>query len=287
MTMSTSSAPASTAARTSATLMSRNVWPDGNPVATLATLTVEPLSASFASATSAGIDAHRGDGRDRRVARLRAHRLDAHRPDLARRVLSLEGRQVHHRDRELERPQLRRLLDRAALERIDALLDADLVDRGDPAEQAAERPRAAVPGTDQLVGARTGRRIGASRGGHGTERIHPVSERVHEGTSCSASARRGPWGAAEGRACRRSGSGGTTTPRSRRFSTRRNGVPERVSSWVSSGTRSSRTGRRSERRTVNSASAWAIVVRRSRSECWISSGVRIASAYAIGEISRK
>ena len=103
------------------------------------------------------VDAHRGDGRDRRVARLRAHRLDAHRPDLARRVLSLEGRQVHHRDRELERPHLRRLLDRAPLERIDPLLDADLVDRGDPTEQAAERPGAAIPGTDQLVGACTGR----------------------------------------------------------------------------------------------------------------------------------
>ena len=42
MTMSTSSAPASTAARVSAILMSRNVWPDGKPVATLATLTLEP-----------------------------------------------------------------------------------------------------------------------------------------------------------------------------------------------------------------------------------------------------
>ena len=54
MTMSISSAPASAAARVSASLMSRNVWPDGKPVATEATLTVEPLSASFASATSAG-----------------------------------------------------------------------------------------------------------------------------------------------------------------------------------------------------------------------------------------
>ncbi len=174
MTMSTSSAPASTAARTSAILMSRNVWPDGNPVATLATLTVEPLERVLRLGDERRVDAHRGDGRDRRVARLRAHRLDAHRPDLARRVLSLEGRQVHHRDRELERPQLRRLLDRAPLERIDPLLDADLVDRGDPPEQAAERPGTAVPGTDQLVGALTGRVIGASRGGHGTERIHPV-----------------------------------------------------------------------------------------------------------------
>ncbi len=35
-------------------LISRKVWPDGKPVATLATFTVEPRSASFASATSAG-----------------------------------------------------------------------------------------------------------------------------------------------------------------------------------------------------------------------------------------
>ena len=42
-----------------------------------------------------------------------------------------------------------------------------------------------------------------------------------------------------------------------RFSARRNGTPPRVSSWLSSGTRMNRTGRLSERRTVNSASACA------------------------------
>ena len=54
MTMSTSSAPAATAALTSATLISRNVWPEGKPVATLATLTLEPFKASLASSISAG-----------------------------------------------------------------------------------------------------------------------------------------------------------------------------------------------------------------------------------------
>ena len=54
MTMSISSAPASTAARVSASLMSRKVWPLGNPVATLATWTPLPARASLASATSAG-----------------------------------------------------------------------------------------------------------------------------------------------------------------------------------------------------------------------------------------
>ena len=62
------------------------------------------------------------------------------------------------------------------------------------------------------------------------------------------------------------------------FSTLRNGVPERVSSWLSSGTRIRRTGRRSERRTVNSSSPCPIGVRRSFSPCWMRSGVRIRSA---------
>ena len=48
-----------------------------------------------------------------------------------------------------------------------------------------------------------------------------------------------------------------------------------------------RTGRLSERRTVNSASACATVVRRSRSECWMSSGVRMFAATDSGEIESK
>ena len=98
------------------------------------------------------------------------------------------------------------------------------------------------------------------------------------GRATGTTDRRGPSGVAAGRACPRPGSGGTSRSTMRRFSTRRNGVPERVSSWVSSGTRSRRTGRRCERSTVNSASAWAIVVRMSRSACWMRSGVRIRSA---------
>ena len=44
MTMSISSAPSSTADRTSATLIAVGYWPDGKPVATAATFT--PLSPS-------------------------------------------------------------------------------------------------------------------------------------------------------------------------------------------------------------------------------------------------
>ena len=54
MTMSTSSAPAATASRTSAILIDRKVWPDGKPVATLATFTVEPRKASLASGIRVG-----------------------------------------------------------------------------------------------------------------------------------------------------------------------------------------------------------------------------------------
>ena len=54
------------------------------------------------------IDADRGDVGDRRVARLRLDRLGAQGPDLARRVLSLERRQVHHPDCQVEGPQLGR-----------------------------------------------------------------------------------------------------------------------------------------------------------------------------------
>src|ERR1700730_4776631 len=52
--MSTSSAPAATAWRASATFTSRNDWPEGKAVATLATLTPLPRRLRVASATSEG-----------------------------------------------------------------------------------------------------------------------------------------------------------------------------------------------------------------------------------------
>ena len=54
MTMSTSSAPSSTAARASATLRAIGDWPDGNAVATDATWTDDSRSRARASATSVG-----------------------------------------------------------------------------------------------------------------------------------------------------------------------------------------------------------------------------------------
>src|SRR6185503_8810797 len=103
------------------------------------------------------VDADGRDGWDGRVARLRVDGLGAHRPDLAGCVLALEGRQIHHPDRQVEGPQLGGLLDRAALQALDAELDAHLVDRRLAAEDAAEGARtAARPGPDELAGALAG-----------------------------------------------------------------------------------------------------------------------------------
>ena len=52
--MSISPAPAATASRVSSSLTSSEVWPDGKPVATEATATPVPRSASRATGTSAG-----------------------------------------------------------------------------------------------------------------------------------------------------------------------------------------------------------------------------------------
>ena len=113
--MSISSAPSSTAERTSASLTSIGYWPEGKPVATDATLTPLPSSFSCAYGDEVGVDADGRDRRDRPVDRIRAHRLRAERRDLAGRVRALERRQVHHPDREVEREHLRvRLIERFA-----------------------------------------------------------------------------------------------------------------------------------------------------------------------------
>ena len=54
MTMSTSSAPMSTTSRTSATFTFVGAWPDGNAVATDATLTLVPRVRSTAVGTRFG-----------------------------------------------------------------------------------------------------------------------------------------------------------------------------------------------------------------------------------------
>ena len=97
------------------------------------------------------VDADRRDRRDVRVARIGANRLRAERGDLARRVLPLERGEVAAAQRELERPHLRVLLDRALRELGRALLDGDLVDRADSRQPLLQR---------QLEAPRECRRLG-------------------------------------------------------------------------------------------------------------------------------
>ena len=85
------------------------------------------------------VDADRGDARDVGVGRVGPDRLRAERGDLARRVLPLQRRQVAAADRELERPDLRLLLDAALRQLARARLDRDLVDRADPRQPLLQR----------------------------------------------------------------------------------------------------------------------------------------------------
>ena len=245
MTMSISSAPAATAARVSASLMSRNVWPDGNAVATDATLTLEPLSASLASATKRRVDADRRDVRDRRVARLRVHRLRAQRPDLARRVLPLERREIHHPDREVERPQLRRLLDRPLLERVDPLLDADLVDRLTRPSRLAERSRPAPSHARTSSWARSRGRVSRATGvGHGRRVYTGACRAAEPGSAPGADLRqRRQRALASTRKC------GNQSRTWTRFSARRNGARSGSARASPRGRACSRTGRLFDRRT--------------------------------------
>ena len=155
MTMSISSAPASTAWRVSASLISRKVWPDGKPVATLATWTPEPASASRASATQGRVDAHGGDRRDGRASE------GSGRVAFAQSAWTLPGvslpssvvRSIMRMTRSSAQSFDSLLMERLA-ERGDPLLDPDLVDRADPPEQAAKTQGASIPGPHQVVGTR-------------------------------------------------------------------------------------------------------------------------------------
>src|SRR6202521_1323364 len=84
------------------------------------------------------VDADCGHRRNRWIARFRPDCLRAERRHFAWRVRSLESRQVHASHRQVERPELGGLLDRALGERGGALVDAYLVDAAHAAHQRAE-----------------------------------------------------------------------------------------------------------------------------------------------------
>ena len=85
-----------------------------------------------------GVDADRRHARDRRVAGVGPDALGAERRDLAGGVCPLQRGQVHHPDRQLQRPDLRRLLDRPLAELGRPRLDGDLVDGAHAAHQGPE-----------------------------------------------------------------------------------------------------------------------------------------------------
>src|SRR5216683_3073750 len=84
------------------------------------------------------VDADGGHRRDGGVARLGPDALGAKSRDLARGVRAFERGQVHAPDGEIERPQLRRLLDRTLGERRRPLLRPHLVNAAHAAHQRAQ-----------------------------------------------------------------------------------------------------------------------------------------------------
>ena len=113
----------------------------GSAVATLATLTVEPREGLLRVGDEGRVEADRRDRRDRWVARLR----DASPSGTGARILpgvsfpSSVVRSIIRIARSRAHSFEARLID-ALAEPVDALLDADLVDRRQPTEDRAEGP---------------------------------------------------------------------------------------------------------------------------------------------------
>ena len=113
-------------------------------------LHVAPGERAARHAHEAGIDADRRDRRDRGLQGIGPDRLRAERTHLARGVRSLEGRQVHHPDREVEREELRLALDRPLRELGRPRLEGNGVDGADAREATTAR-QLERPGGEQLA----------------------------------------------------------------------------------------------------------------------------------------
>ena len=137
--MSISVAPALTATSVSASRTARIVRPVGKAVATEAIPTPEPASAATAVADHVRVDAQRGDVRGFRILRVRPAGLGGQRADLAGGVRTLQRGQVHHRDGQVDRGELRGLLDRAGGQTGGALLHPDRIDPGQSVQEPPER----------------------------------------------------------------------------------------------------------------------------------------------------
>jgi hypothetical protein len=97
------------------------------------------------------VDAHGRHAGHRGVGGVRPQGLRAHRADLPAGVHALEGREVHHADRQVDGPRLGVVLDRARAEGCDSRVRADLVDPGQSVQEPAQRARTGI-GQAQLEG---------------------------------------------------------------------------------------------------------------------------------------
>ncbi len=102
-------------------------------------MTLVPAGALESGRDEVRIDADRRDRRHAHVGRIGPDALRGQRRDLAGRVGSLERRQIHHPDGEIEREQLRLALDRALGERRRPLLHGHRVHRADSRQPRLER----------------------------------------------------------------------------------------------------------------------------------------------------
>ena len=90
------------------------------------------------------VHADRGHAGRGGIGRIGPKGLAAEGPDLAGGVRPLEGRQVDHADRQVDRVGLRLVLDRPGAEARRARLRPHLVDAGEAVQEAAQRPCAEV-----------------------------------------------------------------------------------------------------------------------------------------------
>ena len=143
--------------------------------------------------------------------------------------------------------------------------------RRDPAEQAAER--AGRPSHERTSSCARSRAsgVGTVCGRHGTANVHPaLCQRPPRTFGTGGNARR-PLirnHANQSRTCTR-------------FSTRRNGVPDRVSSCVSSGTRIRRTGGRSYRSAVTEAAKHRAVIEQAKGMPMLTYQIDADSAFGL------
>src|SRR5439155_12781575 len=101
-------------------------------------LDARPLHPGDRGRNQIRIDADGGHRRDPGIARIGPDRLGRQRGHLSRGVLALEGREIHHSHRKLERKDLGLALDRSLRERGGSLFERNRIDGPDPGQSWLE-----------------------------------------------------------------------------------------------------------------------------------------------------